>query len=340
MRFSIVIPVYNVEKYIEKCMYTVMHQSFDDYEVIVVDDETPDNSMETVQKYADAFPGKIQILHQKNTRQGGARNNGVTKARGEYLLFVDSDDYVHPDMLKIVDARLREHPCDILYFQHVPVSEQGEELPVARHNTVVPGMYYPQREKNVVFFPTGPVNKAYRREFYFNTQVQFPEKLLYEDGITLLLYAMASSIYVTDDVLYYYVQSANSSIRRDISEKMMDILAVADIVIREFRKRGYYEPFRDPLDCALIYSILFVLDMINEVRMDHPLQIQIADYLKSRFPNYRENPYIGKTLCKALDYLTQYDFRKYHYQILVLGRIKEQMLRIPVIEKLNAMRKG
>ena len=92
MRFSIIIPVYNVEKYIGKCMDTVMHQSFDDYEVIVVNDETPDNSMAIVQQYVDAFPGKIHVIHQKNTRQGGSRNRGVREAKGEYILFVDSDD--------------------------------------------------------------------------------------------------------------------------------------------------------------------------------------------------------------------------------------------------------
>ena len=117
MRFSIIIPVYNVEKYIRKCMDTVMNQTFRDYEVIVVNDETPDNSMKIVQEYVDAFPGMIQVIHQKNTRQGGARNNGVTKARGEYLLFVDSDDYVATTMLETVDARLKANPCDVLVLR-------------------------------------------------------------------------------------------------------------------------------------------------------------------------------------------------------------------------------
>ena len=114
MRFSIIIPVYNVEKYIEKCMASVMGQSFTDYEVIVVDDESPDNSMAVVERYAEEYPGKIRMIRQKNTRQGGARNHGVRYAKGDYLLFVDSDDYVHPDMLKTVDERLKQQPCDIL----------------------------------------------------------------------------------------------------------------------------------------------------------------------------------------------------------------------------------
>lgn len=75
-------------------------------------------------KYVDAYPGKLRVIHQKNTRQGGARNRGFTIARGEYILFVDSDDYLYTDMLKIVDERLRENPCDILVFSRVAVSEK------------------------------------------------------------------------------------------------------------------------------------------------------------------------------------------------------------------------
>jgi len=184
------------------------------------------------------------------------------------------------------------------------------------------------------------VCKAFRRDFYVETGIQFPEKLLYEDSITRLFYAMASSICVTDDVLYYYVQSPNSSIRRNISEQMMDILTMTDIVIREFSIRGLYEPFRDTLDVTLIYGILYILDLINDAQPDHPLQNRIAEYLESRFPNYRENPGVSAALCRALDYLTERNFRKYHYRILVSARIKERILQVPLIERLNALRKG
>ena len=339
MRFSIIVPVYNVEKYIDKCMYTLTHQSFDDYEVIVVNDETPDDSMRIVEKYAQDFPGKIRMFHQKNTRQGGARNNGVSKATGEYILFVDSDDYVALNMLERVNERLNKTPSDILVFQYVPVSEQGQLLSEVRHNAIEPGIYRPQQDKTMLLMPTGPVNKAFRREFYVNTGVQFPEKLLYEDSVTRVFYAMAETIEVCDDVLYYYVQSTSSSMRREISDKLLDILPVTDIALQEFQKRGLYETFREPLDCALIYGILNILDHINDVQPDHPLQKPIAAYIADHFPDYRNNPYIGKTLCKGLDYLKAQDFRKYHFRILVCSRFKETLLQIPLIQRLNEMRK-
>ena len=340
MRFSIIIPVYNVEKYIRKCMDSVMNQTFRDYEVIVVNDETPDNSMAIVQEYVDAFPGQIQVIHQKNTRQGGARNNGVSKARGEYLLFVDSDDYVALNMLETVDAKLQENPCDILVFRHVPVSPEGKLLGEPEYCALEPGFYVPERDKNVVMIPTGPVNKAFRREFYVNTHVQFPEKLLYEDAVTRVFYAMASSIMVCEDVLYFYVQSTNSSIRRNISEKMLDILTVTDITLQEFRQRGLYDAFRDPLDCALIYGILYILDSINSVQPDHPMQKNMADYLRNTFPDCCTNPYVENLLQRAISYLVNYNFMKYHYRILVYSRLRERLLEIPVVSWLNQIRKG
>ncbi len=339
MRFSIIIPVYNVEKYIGKCMDTVMHQTFDDYEVIVVNDETPDGSMDIVQQYADEFPDKIQVIHQKNTRQGGARNHGVTKASGEYILFVDSDDYVAFNMLETVNAKLQEHPCDILVFRNVRVTTAGEEMPESARGDIAPGIYCPKQNKDVVLLHTGPVNKAFRREFYTGTQMQFPEKLLYEDTITRIFYAMASSIVVCDDVLYYYVQSENSSTRAEVSEQMLDILTVTDITIQAFKKCGLYEAFRDPLDCALIYGILYVLDFINSAQPNHSLQIPMADYIGSHFPDYRQNPFVGKTLCKALDCLLAHKFRKYHCHFLVFSRWKEWLLHFPGIKGLNELRK-
>lgn len=335
MRFSIIIPVYNVEKYIGKCMDSVMHQSFDDYEVIVVDDESPDGSMAIVQKYVDLYPAKIHVIHQKNTRQGGARNRGVTIARGEYILFVDSDDYVHRDMLRIVDEKIRENPCDILVFRHVPVTEAGQLLPEEAGDPVATGMYYPKRDVRMVLLPTGPTNKAFRREFYVNANIRFLEKVLYEDGMTRVAYAEADSIQICNDVLYYYVQSGSSTMRQNVSDKMLDILLVTDEILKEFRQRNLYDIFREPLDCALIYGIQYILDRINRDFPDHPIQIKLADYIGQHFPDYRKNLYVSPELARALDCLLAHRFRWYQLRFIRFNGMKEKLLQLPGLRKLK-----
>jgi len=339
MRFSIIIPVYNVEKYIRRCMETVMNQSFDDYEVIVVNDETPDNSMAIVQEFADAAPGKLRVIHQKNTRQGGARNHGVRYAQGEYLIFVDSDDYVSKDMLRVVDQRLRENPCDILVFGHNTVTEAGEPIYEPKYDAIRPGMYHPRECTSVILQSCAPWKKAFRRSFYLETGFQFPEKLLYEDTVVRILFAKAQTMYVCDDRLYYYVQSANSSMRQKLSEKMLDILTVVDMVCRQFREAGLYELYREPLEISLIYAIIHIAEIINRTDRKNPMQIPLADYIATHFPDYACNPYSSAELTKSLDCLLAHDFCRYHYRFLLWNRLKEQLLRIPAVEKLDHFRK-
>ena len=109
-KFSIIIPVYNVEKYIGKCLESVMNQTYKDYEVIVVNDGTKDNSMDIVKNYP------VKIIEQENQGLSVARNTGVKKAKGEYIIFLDSDDYIEKDLLKNINKSLDNNP-DLVRFQ-------------------------------------------------------------------------------------------------------------------------------------------------------------------------------------------------------------------------------
>ena len=109
-KFSLIIPVYNVEKYVKKCLDSVFKQSFKDFEVIVVNDGTKDNSMDIVRKY------DVKIIEQENQGLSEARNTGVKNAKGDYLIFIDSDDFIEKDLLKEVNKSLTNNP-DIVRYQ-------------------------------------------------------------------------------------------------------------------------------------------------------------------------------------------------------------------------------
>lgn len=338
MRFSIIIPVYNVEKYIRKCMQTVMEQTFRDYEVIVVDDETPDNSMAIVEEFAEEYPGMIQMIHQKNTRQGGARNRGVQEARGEYLLFVDSDDYVSPRLLEVVDSHLRRVPCDILGFQYQKVTEEGKLLQTEGLASLLPGRYVPRENQEILMLPVGPVLKAYRREFYVESGFAFPEKVLYEDMMIKVLLAQAESVVLVEDCLYYYVQSGSSSIRQKASPKMLDILTVTDLVLARFEQLELKTVFWEALEASLVYGITYILDLINLADKKDALQIPIAAYLAQHFSDYETNRYMDPRQCKGMAYLINRDFSGYYYHVAVISRFKERLLEWKWIEKINRLR--
>ena len=109
-KFSIIVPVYNVEEYIDDCLKSIKSQTFKDYEVIVVNDGTKDNSMDIVKNY------DVEIINQENGGLSSARNTGVKKAKGEYLIFLDSDDYIEKDLLKKINDSLKDNP-DVVRFQ-------------------------------------------------------------------------------------------------------------------------------------------------------------------------------------------------------------------------------
>lgn len=337
MRFSIIIPVYNVERYIRRCMQTVMEQTFRDYEVIVVDDETPDNSMEIVEEFAEKYPGMVKIIHQKNTRQGGARNRGVQEAQGEYLLFVDSDDYVDTHMLEIIEGHLRREDCDILSFRYKAVTAGGRVLQEVDGCSPPEGRYIPSKNKEILQLTVAPWLKAYRRSFYLATGYAFPEKLLYEDTTMRILYAKASSIVLVKDCLYYYVMSPNSSIRRKPSDKMLDILKVTDMLLEQFSADGLFEAFQEPLEACAIGGILYILNVISLADRKSTLQIPIAQYLSAHFPNYQDNPYLEKEQMKGMELILRQDFRGY-YCLARVRQIKDHLLGWTLIEKANELR--
>lgn len=339
MRFSIIIPVYNVENYIRRCMDSVMNQTFSDYEVIVVDDESPDNSMQIVAEFADAFPGKITMIHQKNTRQGGARNNGVTHAKGEYILFVDSDDYVSPDLLQTLDEQLKIHDCDILAFKYRMVTSEGHELQDGGFGSLAEGLYHPREDKQIVMLPVGPVHKAYRRSFYLDCGFRFPERILYEDAMTRVLVASASGVYLHDAALYYYVQSPNSSMRQKPSERMLDILTVTDLVADAFRQRGLYEDFRQPLESSLVGGILYVLEFVNRADPSSRLQDAMMDYIRDKFPACLENPFLDPDVWYGLNLLLKGKYRMFHILVIRGGEVKSFLKRWKVISELNRFRR-
>lgn len=339
MRFSIILPVYNVEKYIRKCMDSIMNQTFRDYEVIVVDDESPDNSMQIVEEFAKKYPGMITMIHQKNKRLGGARNTGVKEARGEYILFIDSDDYVSADLLETVNAQLKHHDCDMLVFKYCMVTPEGKPIQEGGFGSLTPGEYIPKEDKQVMLLPVGAWNRAYRRSFYLDNQFRFPEKILYEDAVTRIMVAKASNIYLHDAVLYYYVQSPGSIMRQKPSPHVLDILKVTDMVLDAFQEDGIYTEFREELEASLLTGILHVFNLVNKSDKESLLQDTVAAYIQERFAAFEGNPCILRENKGAIRCILARKYTWYHFRFLLKLEMVETLMGYPPVAALNKLRK-
>ena len=128
MLFSIVIPVYNVEEYLDECLKSILNQTEQDFEVILVNDGSTDKSADICDFYAKKFPDKIFVYHQENTGPLLTRRSGIAKSKGDFLFFVDSDDYVDLNLLEIIRETIQKFNCDMVMFNYSRVYEDGREV--------------------------------------------------------------------------------------------------------------------------------------------------------------------------------------------------------------------
>ena len=208
---SVIVPVYNVERYLRKCIESILNQTYQDLEVILVDDGSKDCSGNICDEYA-AKDARIRVIHKENGGLSDARNCGIDVAKGEYLLFVDSDDFIHSQMLEVLYDAMQDIGADISVCNFLNVPE-GQDL---QQETITdPSRHiYREQEKLAQLYVNNLVtvvawNKLYSRRLF--QTLRYPKGRLHEDEFVIhrLLFEARSVVYV-DVVLYYYVQRQNS----------------------------------------------------------------------------------------------------------------------------------
>ncbi len=203
-KFSIIVPVYNTEEYLERCLDSILNQTYDDYEVIIVNDGSTDNSKNIISEYVNKNPKKFIQINKKNGGLSSARNKGVTKARGEYLLFVDSDDTIQSGLLKTLNAKTKDEP-DLIRFQVKEVHDSGicmyRELPF---ETVKGDKAFKKIAK--YHYVENAWCYAYRTKFYKKNKFSFAEGKFHEDfGLTPLVIMKAAKVKSIGYVGYNYM---------------------------------------------------------------------------------------------------------------------------------------
>ena len=214
MKFSIVVPVYNVEQYLEQCLESLQAQNYGDYEVICVNDGSTDSSREILTAWEARMP-QMRVIDRENGGLSAARNTGLQDAKGEYVVFVDSDDWVEPNFLECLNSSLITHhssltPLDMICFA---CQRTDNEATDSLHREQTSGWDYYNRhalEARVVPFVC-VWQRCYRREFLMNNNLCFREGILHEDNeFTPRACLKAQSIKVIPDVLYNYRVRPNS----------------------------------------------------------------------------------------------------------------------------------
>lgn len=296
-KLSIIVPVYGVEKYIDKCLNSLVKQSLKEIEVIVVNDGTKDNSQKIIDKYVKKYPDKIKSYIKENGGQGSARNYGLKKATGEYIGYVDSDDFVEKDMYKKLYNKAKENNYDIVVCGNYNVSEdyQNKNIDTFINN------YNTDLEK--IFFGKMAVwNKIYKRDILIKNKLEFKEKVWYEDLAFSLKAIMNSNTFAfIDEPLYDYLIREGSTMNNSNVQRNLEILdAFNDILsyIKHNKKEEYFSKIEFlAIDHIYISAIVRVLKADADDKVKRKTINKLIDYMNTSFPNYKNNKYIN-TLSK------------------------------------------
>lgn len=240
IKVSIVIPAYNIEKHIEKCLESVINQTLKEIEIIVVDDGSTDSTLEKINKFANT-DSRIKVISQTNQKQGAARNRGIEIARGEYIGFVDSDDYIDTDYYAKLYNTASKFCADIAVTNILKHKKKYDKYNVLYKKVEVASSidakYKLCEDKTRRFFYV--MNKIFKKDYIKKHNILFPEGCYFEDVMfsTKAIY-YANEIVSVPDAEYHYVEHSTSTVKSkaNIQKKKEDHIN-ASIELQEFAKK-------------------------------------------------------------------------------------------------------
>ncbi len=324
-RLSVIIPVYNMEKYLAKCLDSVISKSDFPYEIVIVNDGSTDASLAIAESYRERFPSLISIVSTENMGLGSARNTGMDHSSGEYLYFPDSDDSLAPGAIDAIIGCLDED-FDICIFDSITVSEDGRELRYVRGcrpGTALSLDTYPE----LLLELPNVWNKIYRRSLFTDHGIRFPGRAWFEDLRTILkLYVYADKIIYKPEAWYRYLLRKGSITNSSNAARNLEMIDAMDDLLGFYREQGRYEQLRDVLEYLAFHSE-FLTSAVRANLADRHSLVQEAlmqDFLQ-RFPDYRRNPYVRRISAKhrLLDFLLRHRMREsVHFLMTLNNRLR------------------
>lgn len=299
-KVSVIVPVYNVEKYLGRCLDSLVMQTLESIEIIVINDGTKDDSQRIIDQYVQKYPDKVLSYIKENGGLGDARNYGLQFASAKYIGFLDSDDFVRQDMYeKLFNKAIIDKSdmvlCDIEYVWEN--SEKHKRLNGLKQ-------YKNLDDKKMLFLsPLFAWNKLYHRDLLFNYGLVYPKRLWYEDiPVSVPLFAIAQKVSYVNEVLVFYVQRENSIMSSIDSKKMEDIFIVLNQVFEFYKNHNLFDEYREEIEYIYIEQLmLYGSFRFYRSPSSFVLVSKALKTMERHFPNWKKNRYI-KTLSVHYQY--------------------------------------
>lgn len=298
-KVSVIVPVYNMEKYLDKCLQSLVNQTLKDLEIIVINDGSTDNSQKIIDRYYKEYPDLIVPFKNKNQGISKTRNFGIDRSHGEFISFIDSDDYVEKNFLEELYDRAIKDNLDIVVCDYYNFFESKNLIEIKKivdfENTTI-------RDNLELLFKinSSPWNKLYKRSLITRVNYRFPENIKYEDlGYIPILLLEAKKIGKVNMPLNYYLIRGHSE-TTTVDKRVFDIFKILNILYDFFKKKNIVN------SSEVEYLFIEKLTMYNlqqKLNKDAELKKQFIDdsfkYLNNFFPGWKNNKYFKKqSICK------------------------------------------
>ena len=284
-KVSVIVPIYNVEKYLEKCINSLLSQTLEDIQIILVNDGSKDNSGNIAREYEKNNKDRVIYVEKENGGLSDARNYGLKYANGDFIAFLDSDDYIEKNAYeemynKAIEENADYVECDFIW-----------EFP----NKIRVDKQYPYKNKKEMlsFVRVVAWNKLIKRQLIIDNNLEFPKGLRYEDvEFTYKLIPFINKFAYVDKPFIHYVQR-EGSIANVQNERTAEIFTVLDNVIEFYKKNNIYEEYRNELEYNyaryLLCSSLKRMCKIKDKTIREKLLTESWERLNLNFPNWKEN---------------------------------------------------
>ena len=316
-KVSIIVPFYNVEGYIEKCLDTLVNQTLQDIEIILVNDGSKDNSILIAKRFLEKYPEKIVYLEKENGGLSDARNYAMPHAKGEYIAFLDSDDYVEKDMYEKMYALAKKENSDMVecdFYWEYPDKKKVDT-----------GVTYSSKNEMLEKVRVVAWNKLIKKEMLDKTKIQFPKGLRYEDvEFTYKLVPYLDKVSFLKKPCVHYVQR-DGSISNVQNERTQEIFEVLEHVIEFYKENDLYDKFKNELEYVYV-RYAFCSSLLRIVKIpDENLQQKLLDKtwenVNTKFPDWKQNPVLKKNKSLKDLYLKTINKTTYKIYCTILGLI-------------------
>jgi len=286
IRVSIVVPVYNSHATLPKCLDSLIAQTWQDLEIICINDKSKDNSIDIIKEYQQKDSRVLLVDHADNMNAGGARNSGIRTATGEYVCFCDNDDWMTPDAIEILVKASNNGRIDFVLPQWCQYWNENKKTNM---KNLIAGGTKKDNCDYALLHGFRMLGCLIRRSIFFNNNLFFPEKTFFEDNaISSSLLHSANEIMVVDKILYYYQMVDGSSSRSFSLVKLSDRVRTTDMFVENMKRLGFINSENEELVnysyLHLSFNTIRTLAIVEESGAQGVLEI-VANKVKSKMPN-------------------------------------------------------